>query len=170
MKKLGILALVITIIAGGLFWFFHPNQQLKRKSQRVLDSFTVETGDSVAGGTSSAIFADSLFAPTVIVELDPSLSVLSHVLGRFKLKTLNRDTITSGIQSVNRYAKLLTHDPSEFKVTEVSDSIYTVTFRDKIKIETKKRSIKANVDTKIIYTFTKTEGALKISKIQLLKP
>jgi len=170
MKKLGISALVIAIIAGGMFWFFQPNQQLKRKSQRVLDSFTVEAGDGVAGAASTAIFADSLFAPTVTVEIDPSLSALRIALGRFKQTSLNRDTITSGVQSVHRYAKVLTHDPSEFKVIEVSDSTYTVTFRDKIKIETKKSSIKVNVDIKIIYTFTKTEGALKISKIQLLKP
>ena len=119
---------------------------------------------------STAIFADSLFAPTVRVEIDPSLSTLKLALDRFKQNSLSRDTITSGIQSIHRYAKVLTHDPSGFTVTEVSDSIYTVTFRDKIKIETKKFSIKVNVDTKIIYTFTKIEGALKISKIQLLKP
>ena len=68
MKKFIILSLLAASIGGGAYWFFSPEQQLKRKSSRILDAFTLDGSEGNISSSSGALFADSLFADKVKIK------------------------------------------------------------------------------------------------------
>ena len=170
MKKSIILFLVAASIAGGAYWFFSPEQQLKRKSTRILESFTLDGTEGNISSSSGALFADSLFADSVKVE-SGEIGLFGKYLGFRASRTVQKDTITRAIQGLPRHLETISHQHGDFTYKKIDDNNHQISFDHTLAIKFKK-PIARSTDAKFFTTFTflNTEDGLRLKAVTLEKP
>ena len=169
MKKIGLLLiLAIALVAGGL-WFFSPEQQLKRKTNRIIKAFTIEGDESGIASTTGALFLDSLFHDVVHVEAE-AIDGLRQLLSLSPSKSIPLAHITSGRQSLPRYCSQFTHKLDAFSYEKIDNKNYHVSFDHSFTIVTKKPlKMTQTADIHTTFVFLKKDKAFKLSKVMFKK-
>lgn len=160
MKKF--LLLLIALGIGFVYWFMQPEQQIKRKTKRVLSMFTVS--EESAPGRSQALFADSLFATKIKLQVS---SNIARKIPRLNSYSLNRDTISMASQNVSNTFKQLEHSINQLEIKKLSDAKYQAHFQQKIELKLKKVPVYHTLNCQTTFTFEKKADKLVITTIEL---
>lgn len=145
----------------------HPKTQLKRKTNKILNAFSVSASDS--SGASNALFADGLYATAVKTKVEASSLVAKNIVSMVPAHIISRDHIVMAVQKKASYIKQLVHSPGDFNIQKVSPSSYTVSFSDTIEIELKRLPLKETLKTNITFTFSKTEDKWLLSEVLIIQ-
>ena len=157
------------LAAGGFFyWFMHPKTQMKRKTHKILNAFSVSPGESA--GVGNALFADGLYADSVKIEINTPSTIANYLQKFIPLNNLSRDHIVAALQHKNNYIKELVHSPGDLLVQKIDESTYTVTFPDTVQIAARKLPLKETLKLKVAFTFSKIETQWLLSSVLLNAP
>lgn len=168
MKKLIAIVIILLALGGFIYWFFHPNQQLKRKSLDVLDAFTIEEGSS--SGITSALFSETLYANNVAIKFDSNLAAEKLIRKFLRSSSISKESLGMGSQSLHRIAKLVTHQPGELTVISESNTAYRVDFYNATRIKLKNHPVDTTLKAQTSFSFEKTKDGFRLTGIELSAP
>ena len=163
MKKLGILAIFLAAFGGFCFWFFSPKQKLKRKTERILNTFTVDPKEGTGGGTAAAMSIDRHIADPLKVEFigEGALPLLPFLQ---KQVSIPIEHIQSGVKFLPKYFSELGHQHDGFSYKSLGEGKHEISFKHTLKARAGKiQDIDQTMQTTFLYE--KRDGRLKLTKV-----
>jgi hypothetical protein len=86
MKRLAIPLFLLALLGAFLFWWFSPVQILKRRTESLLSTLTLESGSGVSGRQLGAYALNSLLAAEVKLDT-PTIDEANGTFGREELES-----------------------------------------------------------------------------------
>ena len=84
MKRLGLPLIIVALLGAFAFWWFSPEQVLKRRIGTLLQTLTLESGSGKAGRQLGVYSLNALLAP----EVELSTPTLGEAIGTFERQEL----------------------------------------------------------------------------------
>lgn len=165
MKKLYALISLALITTLFSIWFFHPNQSLKRKSKTVLNNFTVTEKSNII---SKSLFSGKIYAKTITLEVEQGVSYFKQIPYLQTKRSISNANMVRYSQSVNHFAHILEHTPSDLTVTKLEKNTYAVEFTDLMRIKLKHSLINTSINCQIRFVFiksSKSDEGYQLNKI-----
>lgn len=138
MRRLAVPAFLIALLAGFLFWWFSPEQVVKRRTKNLIELANLEAGSSPASR------ALGTFTLTKLLDDPVALSVpaVEEANGRFA-----RDELEAGYQWFCRSAK---------------ESRVRVTGFDEISVAGDEATVRASLDAQVVFpTYRPSDGPVR---------
>jgi hypothetical protein len=119
MKRLALPVVVIALIGAFAFWWFSPVQIVKRRTETLLDTVTLEAGSGRGGRPLKGYTLNALLAPQVILDT-PTIEQANG--------TFTRSEMESAFSWLCEQAKETRFELEEFRSVEVVDDEAVVGF------------------------------------------
>lgn len=87
MKRLGLPVFILALLGAFAFWWYSPTQVLKRRTQTLLDTLTLEAGTGRSGRQMGVYSLNALLASQVEFEAPPSLDVANGIFDRSEIES-----------------------------------------------------------------------------------
>jgi hypothetical protein len=119
MKRIGLPIIILALLGAFLFWWFSPVQMLKRRTQNLLETLTMESGTGAATRQMGVYSLNALLAEEVELESGS----IAEANGTFE-----RSEMESFYSWLSQQAKQTRFDLINFETVEIDDDTAEVSF------------------------------------------